>query len=443
MGRVFLATRIGQPGLKQLYAIKVIHERMVNDPQALAMMIDEANIASSLRHPNIVPVLELGRALERHFVVMEYVDGFPLHRLLKKNKSRRPARLIVPIMIDGLRGLHAAHELCDDEGRFLNLVHRDFSPDNLLVDIEGRCRVIDFGIAKIAARRMAQTQEGMQKGKLAYMSPEQLSSIKRIDRRADLWTAGVVLYEALTGVHPFRGPSDGATISAILRHDPDPPSSVGMKPPPFFDSVCMRALERSRDERLTTAEEMLEGLRSIALEHDLLGERSEIAEWVRRTFKKDMALRDDILQKLERAPQAEKTLLPVFPVSNISGSWDHSGSASIADSSSASSPILPPPDLPPPEEDAPPSAIPSPPSSSESRKVDRRVRDGDSPLRSGSVFDPKALGVDLSPRPLQSPRRPHPPQSPRGTGLLLIVCGTLIGLAGLIGLVHTVLTCSP
>jgi len=322
MGRVYLARRTDGAETHRLFAVKVIHERMIDDPEALNMLIDEANIASKLDHPNIVSILELGESNSRHFVVMDYVDGFPLHRLLKRNENHRPPRMIVTILLDGLRGLHAAHEMTDDKGRFLNLVHRDFAPDNLLIDVNGTCRVIDFGIAKISAQRMAQTQDGMHKGKLSYMSPEQLSAAKGIDRRADLWTAGVVLYEALSGVHPFKGSSPGATISNILRKDPDKPSDVGLKPPPFFDALIMRALRRSRGERYATAAQMIEELETIAVEHDLATNREEVAEWVRKTFKKDIATRDAILKKAGAAPLDHETPLPVFSKGSMSGSWE-------------------------------------------------------------------------------------------------------------------------
>lgn len=301
--------------------------------------------------------------------------------------------------------------------------------------------MIDFGIAKIAARRMAETQEGMNKGKLTYMSPEQLSAAKSIDRRADIWTAGVVLYEALTGTHPFRGSSAGSTISNILRRDPELPSTVGLCPPPHFDHVCVRALRRQRSERFATADEMIEELRSIALEHDLLGDRSEVARWVKKTFDKHVRERDAILQQLEIASPVDEDPLPVFPMSSLSGSWDGSFTSSNDDNSmkqactekigtsDGSDPILTP----------PPSLLPSPepslpPSPSGNRREEPRAPAEKSPLRSGSVIDVSALDVDMERRPPPRPLSPSRPRPRRRYRLSIMCCAALIALVVLLAI---------
>jgi serine/threonine-protein kinase len=237
---------------------------------------------------------------------MEYVEGCTLAALLRKHPEGRPARLIVPVLIDALDGLHAAHTLCDDSGNELQLVHRDVSPQNMLIGIDGASRITDFGIAK-AETRVTATVPGTRKGKLAYMAPEQLlDDGARIDRRADVFSAGAVLWNALTGLSLFRGESDAATLHNILYKPVPAPSSVGLKPPAIFDEVCMRALERDPDKRFESALEMAEVLRQIAIAHRMLGSRGEVAQWVTTTFAPEFQERRKAIREAAQRREAER-----------------------------------------------------------------------------------------------------------------------------------------
>jgi len=326
MGRVLLARRVGQLGFERLFAIKVLHEGMVDEPDARSMLIDEANIASRLHHPNVVPIIDLGTyGTDGFFLVMEYVGGPSLYHMLRAHPEDRPPGVIVAIVLDALRGLHAAHELTDSSGRPANLVHRDFTPQNLLLELDGTCRVTDFGIAKVSAR-ITHTRAGIHKGRLAFMAPEQMAAARDIDRRVDIWSAGLVLMYALGGEHPFKGESEAETISNILRKDIPRPSATGLRPPSCFDEVCLKALERRRDRRFRTALEMADALHSAALAEGLLAPPSEVARWVTSTFADDFAARREAIQALVGGTGSGS--LPVLP--RPAAPLSHTGSSPLS-----------------------------------------------------------------------------------------------------------------
>ena len=282
MGKVYVARRSGQAGFERYFAIKVMHQQLNEDQNAVMMLLDEAHIASRLHHPNVVPVLDIGTFGDGYYLVMDYVEGCSLQQLLKLCPEHRPIKAIVSVMLDSLRGLHAVHTLRGLNDEDLNVVHRDVSPHNLLLGLDGGCRVTDFGIAK-AKQRFTDTGMGGHKGKLAFMAPEQMRGLPNLDCRVDVWAAGVTLYSALTGLHPFREENDAATIHAVLGAVIPPPSTVGLKPPAAFDEVVMRALQREPDARYATAEEFAEALRSVALKEGYLGSSSDVAQWVKAT----------------------------------------------------------------------------------------------------------------------------------------------------------------
>lgn len=309
MGKVYLARRGGRAGFERLFAVKVLLEDMVDEPDALLMFHDEANIASRIHHPNVVGTVDVGSTELGHYLVMEYVEGCSFHDLLRRNREKRPPRLLIPIMIDALRGLHAAHELESSDGRPMHLVHRDFSPQNLLIGTDGACRVTDFGIAKVSVR-LSHTRQGINKGKLSYMAPEQLSAARDIDRRADIWAAGVVLWSALTGAYLFRGESEAETITNILRHAVPPPSAIRLKPPKYFDPICLKALRRPRRERYATALEMADELYEVALAQGAIATPTEVATWVKETFKEDLELRQAKIREADSSPSKAMFVLP-------------------------------------------------------------------------------------------------------------------------------------
>src|SRR5579863_7198360 len=222
MGTVYLARHAGEAGFQRLFAIKALHPHLAEEKEFVDMLHDEARIAARIHHPNVVAVVDLGVQAGLHYVVMEYVEGPSFGTLFKRNRENRcPPELVIAIVVDALEGLHAAHTLTDDEGEQQHLVHRDVSPQNILVGTDGVGRITDFGIAK-AETRITSTRPGTRKGKLLFMSPEQITGTTVIDRRTDIWAAGAVLWGALAGAPLFKGENDAATMHNVLTKDITP-----------------------------------------------------------------------------------------------------------------------------------------------------------------------------------------------------------------------------
>jgi serine/threonine-protein kinase len=259
-------------------AIKRLHPHLAKDPDFVSMFLDEARLAARIRHPNVVPTLDVVSLEDELFLVMEYVEGESFAYLLRRMRERgevAPTAITIAIMLAVLHGLHAAHEATSERGELLHIVHRDVSPQNILVGVDGVARVLDFGVAK-AAWRLQTTRAGQLKGKLAYMAPEQLAG-SEIDRRVDVFAASVVLWEALTGRRLFQG--ETPQILAQLRDlKVTAPSEVVASVPPELDRLVMRGLHREVTERFATAHEM-----AVALEQaGPSASQREISEWVRQ-----------------------------------------------------------------------------------------------------------------------------------------------------------------
>jgi serine/threonine-protein kinase len=320
MGTVYLARNAGEGRFQRLFAIKVLHPHLASETGFVDMMRDEAQIAARIHHTNVVPILDLGTEGELHYVVMEYIEGPAFSTLLKRSGQTRPPDLIVAILIDALEGLHAAHTLTDDHGEVIHLVHRDVSPPNILVGSDGIGRITDFGIAKAEAR-ITNTRPGMRKGKLQFMSPEQIKDGDKVDQRTDVWAIGAVLWNSLTGANLFRGDSDGATIHAILNKEIPPPSTEGLKPPSCFDPIILRALARDPAERYATALEMADALRVTAAGNGLTGSKSQVARWVTETFKEEVEMRRkairEMAQRRESDSDSSQVNMLVPPVSKL------------------------------------------------------------------------------------------------------------------------------
>lgn len=310
MGVVYLCRHTGYGGFRRLMALKVMHSHLVRQSQFLGMFVDEARLAGRLHHPNAVGILDLQRSTRGPYVVMEYVEGCTLGQLLARNRSQRSPRLLLPILIDVLSGLHAAHNIVDDEGAPLGLVHRDVSPSNILVGIDGVARVTDFGIAKARAR-LTDTPTGTCKGKFSYAAPEQVSG-GVCDARTDVFAAGVVLWNALTGKPLFRGATDAATINNVLQRPIPVPSSVGLRPPECFDEVCLRALQRDPAGRFQSAADMADALRAVASRHGLLGTPNEVGRWVTSCFGPELEARRKVI-RASLVPSNAVTPLPTLP----------------------------------------------------------------------------------------------------------------------------------
>ena len=275
MATVHFGRLLGPAGFSRVVAIKRLHPQYAKDPEFVAMFLDEARLAARVRHPNVVATFDVVALAGELFVVMDYVPGESFARLLRRaarRGERVPPRIVSAIVSGVLHGLHAAHEATDDRGEPLHIVHRDVSPQNILVGVDGLARVVDFGIAK-AAGRIHTTREGQLKGKLAYMPPEQIRG--RVSRSSDVYAAAVVLWEALAGRQLFDG--DEATVLAdVLNGRIDPPGKHATDLPVAVDALTLRALERDPERRFATAREMAR-----ALEQALRpASASEVGEWV-------------------------------------------------------------------------------------------------------------------------------------------------------------------
>jgi eukaryotic-like serine/threonine-protein kinase len=262
MATVYLGRAFGPGGFARTVAIKRAHPQYAKDPDFVAMFLDEARLAGSIHHPNVVPMLDVVAVDRELFLVMEYVQGESLAALLRLAcDSGRPVEMPVAarIVVDVLDGLHAAHEARGDGGVPLGIVHRDVSPQNVIVGTDGVARVLDFGVAK-AVSRVQFTRDGQLKGKLRYMSPEQLAQ-SQVDRRADVYAASIVLWEALVGHNLFQGNDTPGVLKAIIDGRIVAPSDAARRDfPPELDAIVLRGLRASPDERFATAREMAEAL---------------------------------------------------------------------------------------------------------------------------------------------------------------------------------------
>ncbi len=288
MGTVYLARVTGEGGFRRLFALKVVRDHLSQNDEYVRMLLHEARVASRLHHPNVVGIVDIGTLANQHYLVMDYVEGCTFSELLKVHRRTRPAHLIIPIVLDALMGLHAAHSLVDDDNSPLTLVHCDFSPQNMLVGTNGICRITDFGISK--ATNVINDRPSITRGKPAYVSPEQVTG-RPLDHRSDIFSAGVVLWNALTGEQLFGGDSPEQTLQLVLQRPVPLPSTVGLRPPSCFDRVCLRALERDPARRYQTAEEMLIELRRIAIAQDYLAPSSDVGRWVTESFGRQLELR--------------------------------------------------------------------------------------------------------------------------------------------------------
>ena len=212
---VWAARMKGPRGFEKIVAAKVMLSELLDDPDAETMFLDEARTVARIRHPNVAEVLDLGEERGILFLVMEWVDGEPLTVIAREARALGGVPLTIALKIakQACSGLHTAHELLDERGRHVGLVHRDVSPQNVLVGHDGQVKVIDFGVAKAASNQL-RTNVGHLKGKVAYMAPEQALG-EPVDRRTDVFALGVVLYQLITGKHPFRGDNEFVTLGRI------------------------------------------------------------------------------------------------------------------------------------------------------------------------------------------------------------------------------------
>src|SRR5262245_50982074 len=215
MATVHFGRLLGPVGFSRTVAIKRLHAQYSSDPDFVSMFLDEARVAARIRHPNVVPTLDVVATGGELFLVMEYVPGESLARLTRNRPERTSFRVISSVMAGVLHGLHAAHESADERGRPLGIVHRDVSPQNILVGSDGIAKILDFGVAK-ATGRLQTTRDGQIKGKLSYMPPEQLRGAP-VSRTVDIYACGVILWELVTGQRLFQADNEGAIVAQVLE----------------------------------------------------------------------------------------------------------------------------------------------------------------------------------------------------------------------------------
>ena len=266
MATVYLARDRERAGDSAMVAVKCCHPHLRREEEFATLFVDEARLAARIHHPNVVATLDASMpGADSLFMVMEFVDGYSLWQILRAAQPsgvRMPVGIACRIVVDALRGLHAAHELCDDAGRPLNIVHRDVTPHNIMVGIDGVSRIVDFGVAK-AESRLSVTRDGFIKGKLAYMAPEQHgltgAGKTEVTRSADSYAAAVVLWEALAGRALFRGETDTETAHSLVRCE-IPRIATIADLPAGLDAAVTKALAPTPEDRFATAQDFADAI---------------------------------------------------------------------------------------------------------------------------------------------------------------------------------------
>ncbi len=315
-GRYRLTSRIATGGMAEVYvgrhiteagefgpmvAIKRLLPHLVKDNQIVRMFLNEARITAQIHHPNVVGIIDLGQENGEPFIAMELLDGRTFAELREKaaeNGRRVPTGIMLRILCEACRGLDAAHNATDEEGKPLMLVHRDFTPDNIHVGAKGDVKVIDFGVAK-TANWGAGTEPGTLKGKFFYMSPEMILA-KPVDHRADIFAAGVMLYEQLCGHRPFTGTSVEEVVMAIAAGKPKPPRVFDPAVPMLLEAVCLRALAHDVDARFQSLTELIEAIEQVGGEAQVAA-GGEVAEYLASLFPPDKDLKRQTLRKAREA----------------------------------------------------------------------------------------------------------------------------------------------
>src|SRR5262245_52075383 len=256
---VYLAVAEGPSGFQKLVVVKVLRKSLASDNDFRLMFLSEARLAARLHHQNVVQTNEVIEVDGAPVLVVEYLDGQPLSQVIVRGKQGGfSLAMQLRVLADALAGLHAAHELADFDGTPLGVVHRDVSPHNVFVTVEGHAKVLDFGIAKLE-RSLVETEVGTVKGKLRYMAPEQIAGDK-LDRRADVYAAGVILWEALTGERMWKSSAEPEIRNRVLAGDLPMPESVRSDVPAPLARICRRALSRAPGDRYATARQLADAL---------------------------------------------------------------------------------------------------------------------------------------------------------------------------------------
>ncbi len=299
MATVHIGRILGEAGFSRSVAIKRLHPQFAHDPEFVSMFLEEARLAARIRHPNVVPVVDVVSMDSELFLVMDYIQGETLAHLTRITRERNrivPLQIALAIASDMLAGLHAAHEARDENGTALGIVHRDVSPHNVMIGHDGVARVLDFGIAK-ASSTIEATREGSVKGKFSYMAPEQFRS-KPVDRRTDVFAASIVLWEMLTGERLFVAEEQASIMAKVLMDNIKPPGMVTGGLPPAVDALVLRGLERDVNKRFPSALAMAQEIENLRLN---IARPTEVGTWV------DRIAGDTLKRRAKRLAQIEST----------------------------------------------------------------------------------------------------------------------------------------
>ncbi len=312
---------LNELGLGRLVAIKCLHPWFGSDAAFTSALIEEAKLALRVRHTNVVATVDVLAPRDEVFLVMDYVHGVSLSELLKRSLGEGravPVPIASSIMVGILHGIHAAHEATTVDGESLGIVHRDVSPQNVLVDVDGIARVFDFGVAK-AAGRVQNTKDGVVKGKMGYMSPEQFMR-DDVDRRTDVFAASVVFWELLVGRQLFPDASLGAVYGRMLEPKVEPPSEKVPGLPASYDSVVLKGLSQVADDRYATARDM-----AVAVEGaGPLASQREVGAWVEELARETLRARTERIAQIERRaplPPQQKHLSAPPPDPSDKATW--------------------------------------------------------------------------------------------------------------------------
>ena len=317
MASVWLARLKGKHGFEKLVALKTILPSLAEDKRFRRMLLAEAKIASRIEHVNVAQTLDLGEQDGHLYLVMEWVDGDSLSKLdyaLQRASQSMPLPILLRVMVEACAGLHAAHELCDDSGSALGVVHRDVSPQNILVSVKGQTKLIDFGIAKAQVEPSEETRAGILKGKLNYMPPEQ--ALRRpVDRRTDVWAVGAVLYRMLSRRTPYESPSPVTSLRLLTSHAP--PAPLPEEIDAELAALVLQALSPNPAHRPSTALELQGELERLAAARDGLATSQELASFVTTHLGQTLQdRRDKISRALRSATERDTVVLPLGPGSD-------------------------------------------------------------------------------------------------------------------------------
>ncbi len=316
MADVYVASRRHSTGFQELVVLKVMKGELLHDPESYRMFLAEALLTTRLKHPNIVEVYQVLKHQSVPTLVMEYLEGQPLNKLVSRAGADLPLRLHLWVLSEMLAGLHYAHDLRDRDGRPVGIVHRDVTPHNVVISYDGRVKILDFGIAKLGGP--SETRTGIVKGKLRYMAPEQIAGDKNVDRRADIFAAGLMLWEALARRRLWEGLPDAAVVSTIAAGQIPSLRKANPNCSAALEFICMKALSMAREHRHQTAVELKTAIDGAMEELGGPADASELAVFLSGKFARTRALtRRAIAKKLSEAETA--TMTGAFPTRTLSG----------------------------------------------------------------------------------------------------------------------------